>query len=320
MKKGNRVSPNFLNVRSYRGLILVQSKESYSKWRIWILAARPKTLWAAIAPVIIGTAMAINAGGGHGLAAIAALTSALFIQIGTNLANDYFDFKKGADTIERLGPTRVTQTGLLSPEQVKMAAHLAFKIAFLIGIYLVIRGGWPIVIIGLLSIFFGIIYTGGPFPLGYKGLGELFVLIFFGPVAVGGTYYVQTLSINWQVILAGFAPGLLAVAILTVNNLRDIESDTTAGKKTLAVRWGASYCKIQYTLAIFLASIIPVIISLKTSSHPYVTLAALTILMAIPLLKKVFTYQSAPELNRVLESTGRLLLLYSLLFSLGWFL
>ncbi len=290
------------------------------KWRLWILACRPKTLWAAVAPVIIGTALAIDAGGAHWLAALAALTSALFIQMGTNLANDYFDFKKGADTAERLGPTRVTQTGLLTPEQVKTAAHLAFKISFLIGVYLVIRGGWPIVIIGLLSIFFGIIYTGGPFPLAYKGLGEIFVLIFFGPVAVGGTYYVQTLGINWPVIWAGFAPGLLSVAILTVNNLRDIKSDTAAGKKTLAVRWGASFSKIQYTLTIFLASVIPVIISLETDSHPFAALAAVTILMALPLLKKIFTFQYGQELNQVLESTGRLLLLYSLLFSLGWLL
>ena len=298
----------------------MQPNESFSKWRIWILAARPNTLWAAAAPVIIGTAMAYNAGGVHWHSALAALSSALFIQIGTNLANDYFDFKKGADTQDRLGPVRVTQAGLLSPQAVKTAALLAFKIAFLIGVYLVIRGGWPIVVIGLLSIFFGVMYTAGPLALGYKGLGDVFVLIFFGPVAVGGTYYVQTLTINWQALVVGMAPGLLSVAVLTVNNLRDIESDSAAGKKTLSVRLGATFSKIEYVFAIFLASIIPLTIWSITNSHPWAMATILILPLALPSIKKVLSYESGIELNPVLAATGRLLLFYSLIFSIGWLL
>ncbi|MGH8014597.1 MAG: 1,4-dihydroxy-2-naphthoate octaprenyltransferase, partial [Candidatus Zixiibacteriota bacterium] len=183
-----------------------------------------------------------------------------------------------------------------------------------------VRGGWPIVVIGLLSILFGIMYTGGPFPLGYNGLGELFVLVFFGPVAVGGTYYVQTLDITWQVIVAGISPGLLSVAILTINNLRDIESDAKVGKKTLAVRFGTTISKFQYLGAIVLAAFIPVSIWLRIGTHPYTLMSAIIVLLAAPLFDKVFTNHSGAELNKVLESTGRLLLLYSILFSVGWIL
>jgi len=282
------------------------------------LATRPKTLWAAVAPVIIGTAMAIEAGGFHWPAALAALLSAIMIQIGTNYANDYFDFKQGADTHERQGPLRVTQAGLISPKEMKHATIIAFSFALLVGIYLVIRGGWPIIAIGLLSIACGVLYTAGPFALGYKGLGDLFVLIFFGPAAVGGTFYVQTLQINWQVILAGLAPGLMSVAILTVNNLRDIHTDFASGKKTLAVRFGVAFAKTEYVTAVFIASIIPFILWHTSSSHPLASLAIITMFTAIPSFKKVFSYQTGQELNEVLESTGKLLLLYSLVFSAGW--
>ena len=264
--------------------------------------------------------MAFDSGGFHLLSSLAALLGAVFIQIGTNYANDYYDFKKGADRESRLGPTRVTQAGLVTPRQVKNAALIAFGLAFIFGIYLVYRGGAPIVIIGLLSIAFGVLYTAGPFAIGYKGLGEIFVLIFFGPVAVGGTYYAQTLNISWPVIVAGLSPGLLSVGILTINNLRDIQSDSAAGKQTLSVRFGASYSQYQYTCAIFLASIIPLILWLETDSHPYAVAAILTLAAALPAIKKIFTYQSGEELNRVLENTGRLLLLYGLLFSFGWLL
>lgn len=296
----------------------MSNSQSPSGFRVWFLAIRPKTLWAAVAPVIIGTALAYDVGGVHWLSAAAALMGALFIQIGTNLSNDYFDFKKGADAQNRLGPVRVTQSGLIAPEKVKAAAHIAFKIAFIIGIYLVIRGGWPIVIIGLLSIVFGIMYTGGPFPLGYKGLGEIFVLIFFGPVAVGGTYYVQVLEIDWVVIACGLSPGLISVAILTVNNLRDIESDAKAGKRTLSVRFGKTYAQILYLASMLMASIMPLLIWLKTGFHVYSLLTLLIIVMAVPAIKKVFEYQNGVELNKVLEYTGQLLLLYSILFAVGW--
>ncbi len=271
-------------------------------------------------PVMIGTAMAFDSGGFHLPASIAALLGALFIQIGTNYANDYYDFKKGADSENRLGPTRVSQAGLVSSHQVKNAALGAFGLALLIGIFLVYRGGWPIVIIGLSSITFGILYTAGPFAIGYKGLGELFVLIFFGPVAVGGTYYVQTLDMNWPVIVGGISPGLISVGILTVNNLRDIQSDSLIGKRTLSVRFGAAYSRIQYTCAIFQASVIPVILWIETGSHPYAIGAILTLPAALPAIKKVFICPSGAELNQVLDRTGQLLLLYGILFSIGWIL
>ena len=298
----------------------MSKSESHSRLHIWILAARPRTLWAAVAPVMIGTAIAIDSGGFHLWSSMAALLAAVFIQIGTNYANDYYDFKKGADSENRLGPTRVTQAGLVAPHHVKNAALIAFALAFIIGIYLVYRGGWPIVIIGLSSIAFGILYTAGPFALGYQGLGEIFVLIFFGPVAVGGTYYVQTLNISWPVLIAGLSPGMISTGILTINNLRDIASDTTAGKRTLSVRFGSAYSKYQYACVIFIAAIIPLILWLENDSHPYAVAAFVILAAALPAIKKVFTYQSAEELNKVLEQTGRLLLLYGLLFSIGWLL
>lgn len=293
---------------------------SESKLRIWILAARPKTLWAAIAPVLIGTALAFEAIAGHWPSALAALVGAVLIQIGTNFANDYFDFKKGADQHQRLGPTRMTQAGLIKPRSMKTAAAITFSLALLVGVYLVWRGGWPIAVIGLLSILFGIMYTGGPYPLGYHGLGEIFVLIFFGPVAVGGTYYVQALDIDAIVLLAGLSPGLFSVAILTVNNLRDIKADSLAGKKTLAVRFGRTFVRIQYLLSLVVASLLPVFFYLVTYQHFYSLLTALVLLAAVPALKTVFVKTDGPALNNVLAATGKLLLLYSVIFSVGWLL
>jgi 1,4-dihydroxy-2-naphthoate octaprenyltransferase len=286
---------------------------------VWLLAARPKTLPAAIAPVIIGTSMAIYDGGFHLLSAFAAMLGAVMIQIGTNFANDYFDFKKGSDRSDRLGPTRATTAGLVTPGAMRVATVIAFSIALLIGIYLVYRGGWPIVIIGILSILFGVLYTGGPKPIGYVGLGDLFVLIFFGPVAVGGTYFVQTLEINQTVILAGLAPGLLSVAILTVNNLRDIDSDRISGKKTLAVRFGITFSRYEYLLSVVVGAMIPLYMYLLSGEHPYSMFGCLVLLLAIPSIKTVYT-SSGEILNKTLASTGLLLFLYSLNFSIGWLL
>ncbi|MFH1374483.1 MAG: 1,4-dihydroxy-2-naphthoate polyprenyltransferase [bacterium] len=287
---------------------------------IWIMAARPKTLPAAAAPVLIGTAMAFESGGAHWPAALVALLGALLIQIGTNLANDYFDFRKGVDQHDRLGPTRVTQAGLVTPKAMKAAIVVVFSLAILAGCYLVWRGGWPLVVIGLSSILFGIMYTGGPFPLGYHGLGDIFVLIFFGPVAVGGTYYVQALDINWTVALVGLSPGLFSVAILTVNNLRDIESDRATGKKTLAVRWGRTFAHTEYLSCLLLAVAIPIAICLKTQLHLEVLATALVIPAAIPAIRTVFGNQDGDALNKVLAATGRLLLLFTLIFSVAWLL
>lgn len=286
---------------------------------VWLLATRPKTLPAAIAPVIIGTSMALYDGGFHLLSAVAALLGAVMIQIGTNFANDYFDFKKGSDRSDRLGPTRATTAGLVTPNAMKNATIIAFSIAFLIGIYLVWRGGWPIVIIGLSSILFGIFYTGGPRPIGYIGLGDLFVLIFFGPVAVGGTYFVQTLDINQTVILSGLAPGLFSVAILTINNLRDIEGDRISGKKTLAVRFGITFSRYEYLLSVVIGTMLPLYLFLLSGEHPYSMFGCLVLFLAIPSIKTVYT-SSGEILNKTLALTGLLLFLYSINFSIGWLL
>jgi 1,4-dihydroxy-2-naphthoate octaprenyltransferase len=282
------------------------------------MASRPKTLWAAIAPVIIGTAMAFSEGDWHPLSAIFTAISAIFIQIGTNFANDYFDHLQGADEGNRLGPTRVTQAGLVSAKTMKKATFVVFTIAFLAGLYLVYRGGWPILIIGLTSIMLGILYTGGPFPLGYYGFGDLFVLLFFGIIAVGGTYYVQTLSLNLPVLVAGIAPGLFSTGILTVNNLRDIHTDRAAGKRTLAVRFGATFARFEYFFTIFFACLIPVWFFYYFPVRPFVLLATSVFFFAIPSLRIVFKEKPGKIMNQVLANTGKLLLMFSILFSIGW--
>jgi len=292
---------------------------AYSPLQTWLLAARPKTLPAAISPVIIGTALAYADDGFHLLSAIAAALGALLIQIGTNFANDYFDFQKGTDTSERLGPTRVTQAGLVAPSTVKRAMIIVFALAILVGVYLVWRGGWPIVVIGLLSVLFGVLYTGGPYPLGYHGWGDIFVLIFFGPVAVGGTYYVQTLDINYLVLFVGLAPGLLSVAILVVNNLRDLESDRMAGKRTLAVRFGRTFSIGQYSVCVLVAGHIPIMLAFSGRASWYVLISTVILFMAMPLFRRVRT-GSGEALNDALAATGRLLFVFSLLFSIGWIL
>jgi 1,4-dihydroxy-2-naphthoate octaprenyltransferase len=290
-----------------------------SNLKIWIDAARPKTLWASVAPVVIGSAMAFESGGLHIMSALSALLGAVLIQIGTNFANDYFDYYTGADSTDRLGPTRVVQAGLVQPTTMKAAFIAVFALAVVPGAYLVWRAGLPLFVIGVLSILCGILYTAGPYPLGYVGLGELFVIIFFGPVAVGGTYYVQTLQISVPVIISGLAPGLFSVAILTANNLRDVKSDHRAGKKTLAVRFGITFSKVEYLISIAIACLIPLILVLNDDKHLYSLLASVVLLAAIPSIKTVFTSEGI-ILNRVLESTGKMLLLYSLIFSIGWIL
>ncbi len=287
--------------------------------QIWLLAARPKTLPAAAAPVIVGTAVAFGEGVFRLWPALAALAGALLLQIGSNLANDVFDFKKGADTADRLGPRRVTQAGLLSPDKVMFGMWLTFFLATIVGFYLVWVGGWPIVVIGLLSIASAIAYTGGPFPLGYNGLGDLFVFIFFGLIAVCGTYYVQAGMVSLAAIWASVAIGLLATAILVVNNLRDIDTDRAAGKKTLAVRFGATGARLEYVIAIALAYIIPLVMWLMGIVPVWVLLSWISIFLAVPLIRMIYTQTGSP-LNAGLAGTARLELVYSLLFSIGMIL
>ncbi len=286
---------------------------------VWLDAARPRTLPAAASPVIMGTAMAAADGLFHAGAAFAALLGALLIQVGANYANDYFDYVKGADTSARLGPTRATQAGLVSPGQMKWATGLVLFAAILPGAYLVYRGGWPILSIGILSLLFAVLYTGGPLPLGYIGVADLFVLIFFGPVAVAGTYYVQALNFSPVSLIAGLAPGLLSMAILTVNNLRDIAQDREAGKRTLAVRFGPVFSRYEYAVSVLLAiTVIPCLACLAKGGH-WGALAALAALApATRWIGMVFTANDGPTLNACLANTGKLLLGFSILFSLGW--
>ncbi|GAB4437829.1 MAG: 1,4-dihydroxy-2-naphthoate polyprenyltransferase [Anaerolineae bacterium] len=282
----------------------------------WLLASRPKTLPAAAAPVVVGAAVAFGDGVFSLWPALAALLGALLLQIGANLANDVFDYKKGADTAERLGPLRVTQAGLLTPEQVLAGMWVTFGLATLIGLYLVWVGGWPIVAIGLLSILSAIAYTGGPFPLGYNGLGDLFVFIFFGLVAVCGTYYVQALNVSAAAVWASLPVGFLATAILVVNNLRDVETDRAAGKKTLAVRLGAAGAKAEYFLLLAGAYAVPPLMWLLGLESPWVMLAWLS-LLRVPPLARLILHQIGRPLNEALAGTARLELLFSLLFAVG---
>ncbi len=284
----------------------------------WFMAIRPRTLPAAAAPVVVGAVMAWHDGVGHAFAAGCALAGALLIQIGTNLANDYFDFQKGADTPERIGPVRVTQAGLIAPATVRNSFILAFALAAAVSLYLVVRGGWPVVAVGVCSIAAGILYTAGRHALGYLGLGDIFVLVFFGPVAVAGTYYVQALRLDPAAVVAGIGPGLLSTAILCVNNLRDIDADRKAGKRTLAVRFGRVFARWEYFLCLLGASLVPLWFMAGPHAHPGTLLAALTLLCAAPVIRSVFVLDDGPGLNKALAATGKVLLIYAALFSIGW--
>src|SRR5207244_2074939 len=221
--------------------------------RIWLMAPRPRTLPAAVAPVLVGTALAGQAGVFHPLTFIATLVGAVFIQVGTNLSNDYSDARRGADTEDRLGPVRVTAGGLVPPKQVLIATYIAFGLAVLVGIYLIVVAGWQLLLVGIASILAGVLYTGGPRPYGYEGLGEVFVFLFFGLVAVAGSYFVQVQELPWESFACAVPVGLLASAILVVNNVRDIETDRRAGKRTLAVRLGPMRARRLYAALVLCA-------------------------------------------------------------------
>lgn len=283
------------------------------RWRVWLLALRLPTLPAAVVPVLVGSASAFSAGTYRPLVFLAALISALLIQIGTNFANDLFDFKKGADTEQRLGPTRVTQAGLLSEADVKRGTILTFALAFISGLYLVFVGGWPILAIGLLGIAAGVMYTGGPWPLGYHGLGDVFVFLFFGVIAVAGTHYVHTGGLTWHVMLASLPVALLATAILVVNNLRDIETDRAAGKRTLAVRIGPAATRVQYTLCVLVPYVACGVLWMQSAGAFW--LPWLTLPFGLLLVVRVLRRTQGTLLNPVLKQTGQLHLLFGLLMA-----
>jgi 1,4-dihydroxy-2-naphthoate polyprenyltransferase len=285
----------------------------------WILAARPKTLAAGVTPVCVGTALAYGAGKGRALPALAALIGAVLIQIGTNLANDYFDFKKGADTGERLGPTRVAQAGLIAPEAVFAGAILCFGAAVAVGLYLAWVSSWPILVIGLLSVASGYAYTGGPYPFGYHGLGDAFVFVFFGLVAVAGTYYVQALAVTPMAIAAGVPVGALATALLAVNNLRDVETDARAGKRTIVVRFGVASGRAEYATLVALAYVAPAVAWAVGWTGAWVLLSLLSLPAAVDPLRTVLLDRGA-KLNAALGGTARLLVIHGSLLSAGLYL
>ena len=294
----------------------MKSPAHITQLQAWILAIRPKTLPAAVAPVAVGTAMAYSDNFFAALPACAALMGSLLLQIGVNLANDYFDYKQGIDDVERLGPVRVTQSGLISPGKVKAGMVITFFLVSLIGIYLIMVGGLPIFAVGVASILSALAYSGGPYPLASHGLGDLFVFIFFGLVAVCGTYYVQALTLTPIVILASVPTGLLITAILVVNNLRDIQTDQKGGKRTLAVILGVTGSRIEYVLLLANSYIILLSLWLTGPFSPWIFLPLLSLVPAVK-TTRIILNKSGPVLNEALAGTARLALAFSLLLSMG---
>jgi 1,4-dihydroxy-2-naphthoate polyprenyltransferase len=282
------------------------------------MAIRPATLTAAAAPVLVGTAVAYAAGGFRSGPALAALAGAFLLQIGANLANDVFDYEKGADTANRLGPTRVVQSGLLSPAAVRAGMAVTFSLALAVGVYLVWVAGPVIVVIGLLSIAAAIAYTGGPYPLAYNGLGDIAVLIFFGFVAVGGTAFVQAGHVPGLAWWAALPVGALTTAILVVNNVRDIETDAATGKRTLAVRLGRPGAVAEYAFLLAVAYVVPPILVLAERLTIWALLPLATLPLAVGLFRRVRD-ERGRALNPALGGTARLLFLFGALFALGIF-
>jgi len=284
--------------------------------KAWILAARPKTLPAAVAPVLVGTALAIRADLFAPLPALAALLGALLIQIGVNFANDYFDYVSGVDTEERLGPTRATASGLLSPRQMKMGIIVVLGLAVLIGVYLVIIGGWPILAVGVASILSTLAYSAGPFPIASNGLGDIFVFIFFGLVAVSGTYYVQALNLDPWVLVSAMPPGLLITAIIVVNNLRDIDTDSKSGKRTLAVILGRQGTRVEYAFLVVVSYSLLFVLYFVGGFGVGIFLPVISLPLAIPLVHAIYEQQGR-ELNKSLAGTARLALVFCILMAVG---
>jgi 1,4-dihydroxy-2-naphthoate octaprenyltransferase len=287
-----------------------------NRFSAWLLAARPKTLLASVSPVAIGTAMAWCDQVMFVPAALAAAIGAIAIQIGTNFCNDYYDFRQGADTRDRKGPTRAVQAGWISPRAMLAATTLMFAIAAASSLYLVLRAGWPLAVVGSVSIACGVWYTAGRNSLAYLGLADLFVLAFFGPVAVGGTYYVQALQLPARVLVAGLAPGLFSVGLLVVNNLRDVDEDRRAGKRTLTVRLGVTFSRWQYAACVLAACSVPAVLWQLDAVTVAGLLPCLTIVPATAVIRRVWTSQGR-ALNPCLGMTAGLLLLHTLLFCAG---
>jgi 1,4-dihydroxy-2-naphthoate polyprenyltransferase len=285
--------------------------------RIWLMAARPRTLPAGVAPVLVGTALAGYFHVFHPLRFIAALVGAVFIQVGTNLSNDYSDARRGADAEDRLGPVRVTAGGLVPPKQVLIATYLSFGVAVLAGVYLVAVAGWQLLLVGAASILAGVLYTGGPKPYGYEGLGEVFVFLFFGIVAVAGSFFVQVTHLDWEAFALAIPVGLLAAGILMVNNARDIDTDRRAGKRTLAVRLGRQRARTLFAATVYLAFLLTPITWLFGPTQPWVLLPWLTLPIAAQVVRAVRNRSDGTSLNQALAQTGVLQLAFCTLLAAG---
>lgn len=287
--------------------------------RIWFEATRPRTLPAAVAPVLVGTALAWRADSFVWPAALACLGFALLIQIATNFANDYYDFVKGADTAERVGPRRAVASGLVKPGTMKLVTAATFAAAFLVGLCLLPYGGWPLLVIGIASVVCGYAYTGGPYPLGYNGLGDIFVFIFFGLIAVGATAFVQTGAVTADLWIAGAGVGGLAANILVVNNYRDVETDQKAGKRTLVVRFGRPAARLQFVAAHALAALTPLLLVgvLGTDLILAVILAALVLVEGWRQTAELAAADTPQKCITLLGKTGRWLAIYAVLLSVA---
>jgi 1,4-dihydroxy-2-naphthoate octaprenyltransferase len=281
------------------------------------MAARPRTLPAAVAPVLVGTSLAIHYGTFHPLAFVAALLGAMLIQVGTNLSNDYSDARRGADTDERIGPVRVTAGGLVPPRQVLIATYLTFGAAVLCGVYLIAVAGWALLAVGAASILAGILYTGGPRPYGYDGLGEVFAFLFFGIVAVSGSYFVQRKALPWEAFALAVPVGLLIAAILVVNNARDIDTDRRAGKRTLAVRLGRERTRVLFAVMVAAAFVTSWVPWFAGALSPWLLLTAAAAPLALGVAQTVRTRVDGPSLNQALARTAKLALLFCLLLCAG---
>lgn len=286
--------------------------------RAWILAARPQTLTAAVVPVLAGTAAAHALGEVKTGPAIAALLGAILLQIAANFANDVFDHEKGADTEERLGPTRAVQSGLLGARAVRAGLLVTIALSLAVGGYLTAQAGWPILAVGIAAILSAVAYTGGPYPLGYHGLGDVFVMLFFGFVAVCGTVFVETGAVPRLAIAASIPVGSLATCILVVNNLRDRHTDVKAGKRTLAVRLGRRGVLAEYALLLAAAYLVPVALA-AVYRAPSLLLPLVSLPVAVRLFRRIRATEGR-ALNACLASTAKLLLLFGVLFAAGLFL
>ncbi|TVQ68088.1 MAG: 1,4-dihydroxy-2-naphthoate polyprenyltransferase [Balneolaceae bacterium] len=284
---------------------------------VWLSASRPQTLPAAVIPVMAGASLALAKGALQWNVTLVILICALLIQIGTNFANDYYDFIKGSDTEERIGFTRATSAGLISPAAMLKAAWISMGLAFIAGLWLIWIGGWVILLIGLLSILFGFLYTGGPYPLGYNGLGDIFVFLFFGIIAVTGTYYLNTLEWSLLSLSVSLPVGALSVNILVVNNLRDVEQDRKSGKRTLGVLLGDKALKVEYLMMQGVAFITPVLLLLFSQAGFSILLPLLLIPLALKLHKSVWNHTDKRLLNGTLEETARFMVFYGILFASG---